>query len=387
MIRLQQLRGPLRILRLIDCDSNFGVEEAIIVQQYRVGVIGTQFAELVHIPAFLKHRRFAVVSIAGRSAERTARVATEFNISNWYTDWRGMLSAGGFDIVSIVTPPHLHCDMALASLEGGYHVLCEKPMALHGKQAREMLLAAQGTGLTAMVNLELRYLPAFRKFGELLGSGYIGEPMRLILSYHLNTRSDSKLPWDWWSDRAQGGGLLGALGPHLFDAVCQWLGGPRRVWGKLSTAIPIRPMPNSSEMSPVTADDSLLAVLDLGNGVEAVLDLTSTSQHSLGYAITAIGNKGTVILENAVRLVGAQGNSKLQELGEFRFQGKDREDWRLSPFLRLLDDFADGIDRGFSPSPNFVNGVAHQQIIDAVKLSSDSGCWVEFDRAQEVTGC
>ncbi len=343
-----------------------------------MGVIGTHFAELVHIPGFRRHRRFAAVSIAGRDPDRTAQVAAKLNISNWYTDWREMLSAGGFDVVSIVTPPYAHCDMALASLEGGYHVLCEKPMALHGNQARDMLLLAQETGLTGMINLELRYLPAFRRFGELLGSGYIGKPMRLVISYHLNFRSDPKLPWDWWSDRAQGGGLLGALGSHLFDAVYHWLGEPRRIWGKLSTTIPIRPMPDSGEMSSVTADDSLLAVLDLDNGAEALLDLTSTSKHSLGYEITALGTEGTLIIENAVRLVGARGNSKLQELGRFPFPSKGQEDWRLAPFLNLLDDFADGIDRGFSPSPNFVDGVAHQQFIDAVKISSDGGCWVDF---------
>jgi len=361
-------------------------EEIIIVTQYRVGIIGTHFARSVHIPGFRRHRRFDVVSIAGRDPERTARVAAEFNISAWYTDWRKMLSEGGFEVVSIVTPPYLHCEMALASLECGQHVLCEKPMALDGNQAAEMLRVGQEMGRTGMVNLELRYLPAFRRFGELLQSGYVGEPMRLLLSYHLDSRSDPKLPWDWWSDRAQGGGLLGALGSHLFDAVYDWMGKPRRIWGKLSTTISSRPLPDSGQMSSVTADDSLIAVLDLDNGVEVLLDLTSTSKHSLGYVITALGTEGTLILENAVRLAGARGDSKLQELGRFPFPCEDQEDWRLAPFLNLLDDFADGIERGFSPSPNFLDGVRHQQFIDAVMLSSDSGAWVEFDRAEEVTG-
>ncbi len=351
--------------------------------RYRVAIIGTGFAKLVHIPGFCNHPRFVVVALAGRDRERTEQIAAAFNINEWYTDWREMLSSGGFDVVSIATPPHWHYEMTLASLGGGYHVLCEKPMALQVGQARQMLLTAERTGLTTMINHELRYLPAWRRFGELLEGGYIGHPKRLVFSYHLNFRSDPKLPWDWWSDLARGGGLLGAVGSHLFDAVNDWIGPPKRIWGKLSTVIPTRPLPNSEEFRTVTADDSLLAVLEFDNGVEALLELTSTSKHNLSYKVTALGTEGTLIVEKGVRLMGAQGSSNMGELGRFPFPSEDQEDWRLAPFLNLLDDFVGGIDRGFSPSPNFADGVAHQRFLDAVRLSSSSGCWVSFSEIED----
>jgi len=360
--------------------------EWIMSNQYRVAIIGTGFAKIVHIPGFCNHPRFVVVSLSGRDPKRTAQLAAAFNISDWHTDWQEMLSSGSFDVVSVVTPPHLHHDIALASLESGYHVLCEKPMALNTQQAKQMLLKVQETGLTAMINHELRYLPARRKFGELLQSGYIGEPKRLVLSYYLNFRSDAKLPWDWWSDLDRGGGLLGALGSHLFDAIHHWLGPPKRIWGKLSTVISERPMPSSGEFRRVTADDTFVAVLDLENGAEVVLDITSSSKHNLGYKIMASGTEGTLIIEDGQRLVGARGDSNLQELGRFPFPSNDQEDWRFSPFQKLLDVFADGIDRGVSPSPNFTDGLAHQRFIDAVKLSNNSGRWVDFDKIEGGQG-
>lgn len=82
---------------------------------YKVAVIGTGFAERVQLPGFQRHPRFNLVALAARDAERTREVAEEFGIKRWYTDWREMLAAGGFDLLSITAPPHLHREMTLAA--------------------------------------------------------------------------------------------------------------------------------------------------------------------------------------------------------------------------------------------------------------------------------
>jgi len=346
---------------------------------YRVAVIGTGFSDQVQIPGFRLHPRFEVVAVAGRNAGRTQAVAEKFGLAKWYTDWREMIGKGkmDFDAVSIVTPPHLHREMTLAALDAGLPVLCEKPMALHSREAEQMLKRARETGLTAMIDHEFRYLPARQRFGQLVREGYIGKLWRITMTVHRGSFADPARPWDWWSDFREGGGLLGALGSHYFDAIQHWFRQPKRVWGKLNAFIPERPLAEAGGRRTVTADDSFLAVLDLDDGAEALFDFTVNAIAGTGGHTVAFGSEGTLIVEDDQRLMGAKRGEALDDmdLSDFPSVG---EDPRVSSFVRLLDDFAAAIDHGTSPSPNFENGLAHQQFIDAVRISNARGSWVDF---------
>lgn len=346
---------------------------------YKVAIIGTGFATNLQIPGFQRHARFDVVALAARDPERTQNVARRFNIKRWYTDWREMIAEGGFDVLSVVTPPHLHHEMTLAALDAGVRVLCEKPMALNAEEAQEMLDRARETGLTTMINHQLRYLAAWQRFGELIPDGYIGELRRLVIRFYQGgQRADPAHEWGWWSDFQRGGGALGAFGCHYFDFTQKWVRRPKRVWGKLSAFIPERPMPGREDSRAVTADDSFLAVLDLGNGAEVLFDFTATAKAGIGSQITALGDEGTLVMEDAKQLFGARDGDELSTLPLTELPRADDEPWLLAPFLCLLDELATGIDQGISPSPNFEDGLAHQQFIDAVKISNALGTWVDY---------
>ena len=171
--------------------------------------------------------------------------------------------------------------------------------------------------------------------------------------------------------------MLGALGSHYFDAVRQWFPQPKRVWGKLNTFILERPMVDGEGRRPVTADDSFLAVLDLGDGAEVLFDFTITAIPGTGSRFVAFGSAGTIINEDDQRLLGAKSGEALHpiDLSDLPNVGDDP---RVPPFVRLLDDFAIAIDQGTSLSPNFEDGLAHQQFIDAVKISNALGTWVDY---------
>lgn len=344
---------------------------------YNVAIVGTGFAEAVQIPGFQRHPRFNVVAVAARNPDRTREVAGKFGIERCYTDWREMIEAGDFDLVSIVTPPHLHCEMTLSALEKGLHVFCEKPMALNVEEARKMLDRAKITGLTVMIDHEFRHTPTRKRFGELIREGYIGQLRRLVIRLHQSWFTNPKREWDWWSDFEKGGGLLGALGSHFFDATQHWFGLPKRVWAKLNVFVLERPLPHGEGNRTVTADDSFLAVLDMGDGREALFDCTSTANPATGFSATALGSEGTLVIDNDQRLLASRDGEDLRavELPELPYAADDH---RIPPFLLLLDGLAAGIDQGTSPSPNFEDGLAHQQFIDAVKISSALGTWVDF---------
>jgi predicted dehydrogenase len=151
-----------------------------------------------------------------------------------------MIKAGEFDLLSIVTPPYLHYEIALAAFEAGIHVLCEKPMALNMQEARKMLGWARKVGLTAMIDHEFRYLRVRKRFGDLVRDGYIGGLRHLGVQFQMDWWANPERQWSWWNSEVLGGGSLRAIGSHYFDAIQLWFRRPIRVWGKLSTFIPVK---------------------------------------------------------------------------------------------------------------------------------------------------
>jgi predicted dehydrogenase len=93
-----------------------------------------------------------------------------------------MLDAESLDAVLVLTLNRSHFDLAMAAMDRGLHVLCEKPLALSAAQARAMAETAQRTGVTTMVPFTYRFMPAARYVKELLDQGFLGRP------YHLDAR-------------------------------------------------------------------------------------------------------------------------------------------------------------------------------------------------------
>ena len=133
----------------------------------RIGVIGVGFGSVVHIPAF-QSEGLEVVAVCARNEARAEAAANFFNIPHVFSDFQRMLEMPDLDAVSIVTPPALHHEMALAALNAGKHVLCEKPFALNSVQAREMWEASEASGLTAMICHEFRFAASRMQVKELI---------------------------------------------------------------------------------------------------------------------------------------------------------------------------------------------------------------------------
>ena len=111
---------------------------------YKVGIIGAgAIAQECHFPGYKKDRRSKVVAFAEPTAERHDEVKERFGKVTGYTDYKEMLKNEDLDIVSICTPNVFHAENAIAALNAGCHVLCEKPIATTLKDADRMIAAAK----------------------------------------------------------------------------------------------------------------------------------------------------------------------------------------------------------------------------------------------------
>lgn len=109
--------------------------------------------------------------------------------------------------------------MAMAALDAGLHVMCEKPLALNARQAKEMVKKAEAIGVVHMVCFTWRVVPFFQHFGSLIDDGYIGRCFHCHIRWL--ARYDYQGRYNWRFDRNRAHGILGDLGSHMID-LARW---------------------------------------------------------------------------------------------------------------------------------------------------------------------
>lgn len=357
----------------------------------RIGVIGVGFGTVVQIPGF-QSEGVDVAAVCARRQERVDKAAADFNIPAAYTDYRKMLQEADIDAVSIVTPPALHHEMAIAALDAGKHVICEKPFAMDQGQAREMWQEAEATGLTAMVSHEFRFAPARAYVKELLEQGYVGD-LRFVNTtlFAGPTQARGPRPMAWGSRASEGGGFLGALGSHYIDGLRYWCGEVTAVKGGVFTHDTDRLDPESGQAASSDTDDAFGFMLRFESGAWASMSGSTAAPFGPGAHIEVYGSSGTLITPQPGMnpppdgtVLGANFDSgpEVRELPmpeRFRPFDDDR-DGRLMAFRLLLQRFIQGVESGTSPGPNFYDGFRCQQVLDAVRDSSGSDGWVQLER-------
>ena len=147
----------------------------------RVGFIGAGWADRVQIPAF-KQGGLIPQAIAAGTPANAARVAARHGMPDVHPSWQALVDNPAVDIVSICTPPALHTEIAVAALQAGKHVICEKPTALTVAEAETMLAAAQAApNQLAIIDHELRFHPQRLQLRQLIKEGFVGTLLHVQL--------------------------------------------------------------------------------------------------------------------------------------------------------------------------------------------------------------
>ena len=158
-------------------------------------------------------------AVASRSEERGTAFAKKHNIERVFLGYESMAKDPGIDAVYVSTPHPFHLPVARLFLENGKHVLCEKPLAVNAKEARELARVAEKNGVFLMEAMWTRFLPAVKEAVTLARDGEIGEIRSLTADfcYSLGIGEDDKLLCDYMA----GGSLLdvGVYCLHFADLV------------------------------------------------------------------------------------------------------------------------------------------------------------------------
>jgi predicted dehydrogenase len=272
-----------------------------------VGVIGTGFMGKCHALALgaVKGRMGDVprplLKILCDVDEPTVRVrADEWGFARATNDWRTLIADPEVQLVSVTTPNRLHREMAIAALEAGKHVWCEKPMGLTFADAVAMTEAARkAPHLKTQVGFNYTRNPAISHARRLIAAGVIGHVHHFTGVMDEDYMADAEIPWSWRCRKAEAGtGVLGDMLVHLISIAHLLAGRIVRVTGEMQTVHASRPMPGGGT-GVVDNDDSVQALVRFEGGATGVIGSSRVvwgRKAKLAWEVH--GTKGTITANN-----------------------------------------------------------------------------------------
>ncbi|MFC7303387.1 Gfo/Idh/MocA family protein [Streptomyces monticola] len=346
--------------------------------------------------------RPAMAAVCGRDGSAVRAAADRLGWAAAETDWRTLIRRDDVQLVDICTPGDSHAEIAIAALDAGKHVLCEKPLANSVEEAEAMAAAARrarARGQLAMVGFNYRRVPAMALARQMVADGRLGTVRHVRVTYLQDWLVDPDFPLTWRLDRAQAGsGALGDLGAHIVD-LAQYVAGEPVVGVSAMTETFVRERPlltgasaglsaaGGAGKGPVTVDDAAVFTARLASGALASFEATRF----------AAGRKNALRLE----LNGEKGSLAfdLERLNELSFHDHT-EPAASSGFRRILvtegdhpyleawwppghglgyehtfvhqaRDLVHAIATGTEPAPSFADGLQVQRVLAAVEESAE----------------
>ncbi|MCS6547749.1 Gfo/Idh/MocA family oxidoreductase [Curtobacterium flaccumfaciens pv. flaccumfaciens] len=388
--------------------------ESTVQQRLRVAMVGHGFMGAAHSQAWRTAPRFfdlgaepEMAVIVGRDPERTEAARQQYGWQAASTDWRAVVADPDIDVVDVVSPGSSHVEIAIAALQAGKHVLCEKPLANTVAEAEAMTAAADAAraqGVRAMVGFSYRRVPAIAFARQLVQDGRIGTVRQVRALYLQDWLADEDGPMTWRLDKSlAGSGALGDIGAHAIDLVEHVTGASlATVSGTLETFVTERPLmaegvglsgTASSERGQVTVDDAAFFTARLGGGAaDGAIGTFEATRYATGrkngLTLEISGSEGAIQFDleamNELRLY--ESNAPAGEQGFRRILVTEPEHPYMAAwwptghligyehtFSHQVKDFVDAIVAGTDPSPSFADGLHVQRVLDAVERSAAAG--------------
>ncbi|WP_020390735.1 Gfo/Idh/MocA family protein [Kribbella catacumbae] len=380
-----------------------------------IGLVGYAFMGAAHSQAWRSAPRFfdlplrpEMTVLCGRNADAVTKAAGKLGWSQTETDWRKLLTRDDVQLIDVCTPGDSHAEIAIAALQAGKHVLCEKPLANTVAEAEQMAAAAAeaaASGIRSMVGFTYRRVPAIGLARQLVAEGKLGTIRHVRAQYLQDWIADPEAPLSWRLDKEKAGsGALGDIGAHIVD-LTQYITGDRitEVSGQLETFVKERPVAAEhsglagtagAERGPVTVDDAAIFLARFADGALGVFEATRF----------ATGRKNAIRLE----INGQLGSLAFdfEDLNELHFYDAT-EPAETAGFRRILVteavhpyvaawwppghllgyehgfthqvvDLVTAIAEGTDPAPSFADGLQVQRVLAAVEDSSASRQWQEI---------
>lgn len=314
------------------------------------GIIGCGwFTDNFIAPAVRKSKGADLIAFLSRSQDKAKKFMTKHNAKAAYSDMNAFLQDDRIEVVFIGTPNSLHHSQAIKAAEANKHVFCEKPMALHSIQCREMIAACHKSGVNLMVGYMLRFHPAHQEIKSLTTNGDIGKIIMLRCQFYVKYNEFDEGRWRM-DPLLAGGGSLMDLGTHCLDLL-----------EFLNTKI----IEVSSFMNTLTTgssvEDTLVANLHFQNDSYGMVDVCYSIDIGKERYLEIYGDQGYV---RTVGTISGYGGGKMEivENGESRIASYPP----LDLYLPEIDEFNASIRENREPAITGEDGLRNLEIVEAI---------------------
>jgi predicted dehydrogenase len=380
-----------------------------------VCLIGHKFMGRTHSNAYLKVNKFfpdlpvvpAMHTIVGRNADELKGFAETWGWKKTSTDWKAAVKDPEVQLVDVGTPNNMHREMAIASLEAGKNVACEKPLAQNLAEAKQMLDAARkAKNAKTFVWYNYRRVPAVAFAHQLFKAGKIGKVYH-VRAYYLQDWAGPSVPLIWRFDKAvSGSGSHGDLGAHVID-MARFITGDEFaeiVGAAQETFIKEREIPSQGsaggiasgaaaargKMGKVTVDDATIFIARMNSGALATVEAT---RFATGYqnknGLEIHGEKGALRFDfenmnwlgyydaTAERKIQGWSNIMVTHGGDHPYAGNWWPDAHIIGYEHgFINQVADmmsvlGGKPPVVPLPDFAEAYKTQQVLEAAALSAE----------------
>lgn len=249
------------------------------MEKLKFALIGTGGIAQTYAQAFQSSKCCQLVAVADVRKESADAFAEPFGAKS-YADYKTLAENETLDAVIVSTPPDSHPEIAMFFMNRGRHVLCEKPLCLSAREAREMLDCAEKTGVKFTMASKFRYVEDAIKAKSMVASGILGEIIQFENAF--TAKVDMSRRWNS-NKEASGGGVLIDNGTHSVDIIRYFLGAIEEVLAV-----------ESGSTQDLAVDENVKMFVKTKNGVTASIDLTWGINKELPYFISIYGTSGTL---------------------------------------------------------------------------------------------
>jgi len=325
-------------------------------------------------------------------------------------DWRAVIDRSDIDVIDIVTPNDSHAEIAIAAAAAGKHIMCEKPLARTGNEARSMLDAVTSAGVVHMVAFNYRRTPAVALARRYVEEGRIGRVLNFRGTYLQDWSADPDGPLSWrFQKKVAGSGAVGDIGTHVIDLARYLVGEIAAVNALVKTYVTTRPLQASGfdklgasdknasgPRGEVDVDDEMVTLLRFESGAIGSIEATRNAYGRNNFLTFEIhGSEGSIHFnyerrdELQVMFAGDPADARgfrTVYTGPAHPYGEGL--WPIPALgigygeTKIIEcfDFMAAVASGKRASPNFEDGYRIARIADAILNSGETGAWTEVER-------
>ena len=322
------------------------------MNRLKYGIIGTGGIAQTYSQAFRTNECGTLAAVTDIRRDAAEAFAEPFH-AKVFTDHTAMVEEAKPDAVIIATPPNTHADIAVALMQKGIHVLCEKPLCISPAEARRMIETAETTGVTFTMASKFRYVDDVIKAKAMLASGALGEVIQFENAF--TAKVDMSGRWNS-TPSISGGGVLMDNGTHSVDIIRYFL-------GPISDVLAIE----TGATQGLKVDENVRKLARTANGVVASVDLTWGINKELPYFISIYGTQGTL------HIGWRESKYKLNSSPEWTMFGSGYD--KVQAFKSKIRNFSGAIIGQEALLINPAGALASVEVIEAAYRSLNANHW------------